>query len=55
VKFYIPDDEERSAAELARSGHLMLYADVRCVDCGKEQALSNTISGRCCACNEVVT
>jgi hypothetical protein len=32
------------------SRHWALYADVKCVECGKEQALSNTVNGKCCQC-----
>jgi predicted Zn-ribbon and HTH transcriptional regulator len=50
MKFYPPDDAERTAADMIRTGDIWLCADVKCSQCGFEQALSNTISGRCARC-----
>jgi len=48
MKMY-PHHRELSNEEL-RKGHWTLYMDVKCAECGKEHALTNTNSGRCVRC-----
>lgn len=47
----VPEGQDAGfTAEEVRSNQIMLYADVKCEDCGKEHALSNTRNGRCIKC-----
>ena len=44
-----PPERMLSREELEK-GHWALYMDVRCVDCRKEHALTNTVNGKCVRC-----
>lgn len=48
MKMY-PPPRGLSNEEL-KSGEWLLYVDVRCTDCGKEHALTNTRDGKCVKC-----
>jgi len=48
MKIYPP--ERGLTNEEIRKGHWSIYADVKCIECGLEQALSNTINGKCKRC-----
>ena len=36
--------------EELEKGHWLVYVDVKCADCGKEHALTNTVNGKCVRC-----
>lgn len=36
--------------EELKKRHWLLYIDVKCIECGKEHALTNTNNGKCIRC-----
>lgn len=49
MKMYPPKDKKLSIEEL-KKGLWLLYVDVKCAECGKEHALTNTNSSKCIKC-----
>ena len=48
----VPEEHAGFTAEEIRKGHHWLHADVKCVECGKEQSLVQVggIGGKCIKC-----